>query len=219
MYKPNDTRMIYDNSSYQEELKRSIYSGNYQSSTPYNDCMDCDKFVPNDPHIRFQAYGQNACSMKKAIDDSTELSGINYKNSKCNTDAYSPNKYISTGCVPQTINDIRKCSIPTESCRLSNPPCSLKEVGINRFDPLCWNPQSKALESFDRIGINYRMVAKDNHIPLIETPDNQEDKFMPKQTNNEYSNDLNKWSEINKNNQKYSPGYMYPNPNPVLKCS
>jgi hypothetical protein len=63
------------------------------------------------------------------------------------------------------------------------------------------------------------MVAKDNHIPLIETPDNQEDKFMPKNTNNEYSNDLNKWSEINKNNQKYSPGYMYPNPNPVLKCS
>ena len=42
---------------------------------------------------------------------------------------------------------------------------------------------------------------------------------MPKNTNNEYSNDLNKWSEINKNNQKYSPGYMYPNPNPVLKCS
>jgi len=34
MYKPNDTRMIYDNSSYQEELKRSIYSGNYQLSTP-----------------------------------------------------------------------------------------------------------------------------------------------------------------------------------------
>jgi hypothetical protein len=181
--------------------------------------MDCDKFVPNDPHIRFQAYGQNACSMKKAIDDNTELSGRNYKNSKCNADAYLPNKYISTGCSPQTINDVRKCSIPTESCRLSNPPCSLKEVGINRFDPLCWNPQSKALESFDRIGINYRMVAKDNHIPLIETPDNQEDKFMPKQTNNEYSNDLNKWSEINKNNQKYSPGYMYPNPNPVLKCS
>jgi hypothetical protein len=219
MYKPNDTRMIYDNSSYQEELKRSIYSGNYQLSTPYNDCMDCDKFIPNDPHIRFQAYGQNSCSMKKAIDDSTELSGINYKNSKCNADAYTPNKYISTGCVPKTINDIRKCSIPTESCRLSNPPCSLKEIGINRFDPLCWNPQSKALESFDRIGINYRMVAKDNHIPLIETPDNQEDKFMPKNTNNEYSNDLNKWSEINKNNQKYSPGYMYPNPNPVLKCS
>jgi len=115
--------------------------------------------------------------------------------------------------------DVRKCSIPTESCRLSNPPCSLKEVGINRFDPLYWNPQEKALERFDRIGVNYRMVAKDNHTPLIETPDNQEEKFMPRGTNGDYSNDLNKWAEINKNNQKFSPGYPYANNNEMLRCS
>jgi hypothetical protein len=219
MYKPNDTRMIYDNSSYQEELKRSVYSGNYQLGTPYNDCLECDKYMPNDPFIRYQAYGNNSCSMKKAVDDNSELSGRNYKNSKCNDDAYTPNKYISTGCVPATIDDVRKCSIPTESCRLSNPPCSLKEVGINRFDPLYWNPQERALERFDRIGVNYRMVAKDNHTPLIETPDNQEEKFMPRGSNGDYSGDLNKWAEINKNNQKFSPGYPYANNNEMLRCS
>ena len=198
---PNDTRLKYDTSSYQEELQRSLYPGVYSIITPHNDCDDCHQFLSNDPHLRFQSYGHHSCSMAKAVDDSSELSGRNYKNSKCNNDAYLPNKYISTGCIPQTINDVRKCSIPTESCRLSNPPCSLKEIGINRFDPLCWNPQNKAIESFDRIGINNRIVMKDNHIPLIERPDDQ-NKFNPSSPdmNKDYSTDLGKWAELNKNN-------------------
>jgi hypothetical protein len=216
---PNDTRMRYDKSSYQEQLERSIFPGVYNLITPHNDCNDCDQYVPNDPEIRYQSYGHHTCSMKKAVDDSSELFGLNYKNSKCNSDAYAPNSYISTGCVPKVIDDVRKCSTPTESCRLSNPPCTLKETGINRFDPLCWDPQLKALESFDRIGVNYRMVAKDNHVPCIEIPDQQE-KFIP--MNNagmDYSNDLNKWGQMHKENNNYSPGYPYANATLNLKCN
>jgi hypothetical protein len=219
MFNPNDTRMKYDNSSYQEELKRTIYPGIYQLNSPYNDCSDCNQFVPNDPFIRYQNYSHNTCSMTKAIDDNSELNGLNYKNSKCNKDAYSPNSYISTGCIPKITNDIRKCSTPTESCRLSNPPCTLKETGINRFEPLCWNPQDKALENFDRIGINYRMVAKDNHTPLIEKPD-ENNKFFPnKNVNVNNENNLKQWSTINQNNNNYSPGYPYNNPNYLLNCN
>jgi hypothetical protein len=222
MFNPNDTRLKYDTSSYQEQLVRSIYPGAYQLNTPYNDCKDCDEYVPNDPFIRYQNYGHNTCSMKKAVDDSSELYGLNYKNSKCNNDAYKPNSYISTGCVPKVINninDIRSCSTPTESCRLSNPPCTLKETGINRFDPLCWNPQEKAIESFDRIGVNYRMVSKDNHVPLIEKPDQQE-KFIPNiKVDDDYSKELNRWAEIHQNNMNYSPGYPFNNPNYVLSCN
>ena len=216
---PNDTRMRYDKSSYQEQLERSIFPGVYKLVTPHNDCDDCSQYAPNDPHIRYQSYGHHTCSMKKAVDDSSELYGLNYKNSKCNSDAYAPNSYISTGCVPKIIDDVRKCSTPTESCRLSNPPCTLKETGINRFDPLCWDPQTKALESFDRIGVNYRMVAKDNHVPYIETPDEQ-DKFMPvKNSGMDYSNDLNQWGQMHKDNNKYSPGYPYTNATLNLKCN
>ena len=219
MFNPNDTRMKYDKTSYQEQLERSVFPGVYQLNTPYNDCTDCDQNIPNDPFIRFQNYGQNACSMKKAIDDNSELNGLNYKNSKCNKDAYAPNSYISTGCAPKSTTDIRKCSIPTEACRLSNPPCSLKEIGINRFDPLCWNPQEKALETFDRIGVNYRMVAKDNHIPLIEKPENQ-DLFNPtKNTNDDYADNLKQWSTLHQPNNNYSPGYSYNNPSYVLACN
>jgi hypothetical protein len=220
MFNPNDTRMKYDNNAYQEQLKRSIYSGVYNLETPYNDCDECNQFIPNDPFIRYQNYGQNTCTMKKAIDDNSELYGLNYKNSKCNKDGYAPNSYISTGCSPKILNDVRKCSAPTESCRLSNPPCTLKETGINRYDPLCWNPQDKAIETFDRIGVNYRMVAKDNHTPLIENPDNQEKFFPTANKDEDYSLNLDKWATLNKEHQNYSPGYpIYNNPNYVLNCN
>jgi len=216
MFNPNDTRMKYDNNSYVEELSRSLYPGFYQLTTPHNDCNECNRVMPNDPFVRYQNYGHHTCSMGKAVNDLNELNGLNYKNSKCNDDLYKPNSYISTGCAPLTSDDARKCYTPTESCRLSNPPCTLKETGINRFDPLCWNPQDKAIEAFDRIGINYRMVAKDNHIPLIEKIDTQE-KFIPSTNVQEVPDEdmLQKWSSIHKNNYQYTPGYPY---NSQLKC-
>lgn len=56
-----------------------------------------------------------------------------------------------------------------EDCRFSNPPSTLRGTGINRFEWLCRDPQDKAI-SPQRMPINYRMVAKDNHRPLVERP-------------------------------------------------
>jgi len=217
MNPPNDTRLKYDTNSYKEELTRSIFPGIYQLDTPYNDCKDCSIVIPNDPFVRYQGYGQNTCTMKNAVDDLNELNGLNYKNSKCNSDAYKPNSYVSTGCKTKYNNDPRKCAIPTESCRLSNPPCTLKETGINRYDFLCWDPQATALQPFDRIGINYRMVAKDNHVPLIDKPQDQS-LFEPVKKQN-FENFLDKWQTVNKDNSQYSPGYPYGDPNYLLSCS
>ena len=213
---PNDTRLNYDNSSYQEKLERSIKPGIYQLSQPYNDCDDCRTILPNDPYLRYQSYGQNSCSMKKAINDLNELNGLNYKNSKCNKDAYQPNTYNSTGCTVKTSLKPRECVNPTESSRISNPPCTLKETGINRYDPLLWNPQEKALEVFDRIPVNYRMVAKDNHVPLLEIPQDP-NLFKPISVKNTNTS-LKQWQETNKNNFSYSPGYPYGQPNYQLSC-
>ena len=214
---PNDTRLNYDNSSYQEKIERSIKPGLYNLSQPYNDCSDCGTVIPNDPYLRYQNYGPSTCTMKTAVDDLNELNGLNYKNSKCNKDAYQPNTYNSTGCKPKTNLKPRECAKPTESSRISNPPCTLKETGINRYDPLLWNPQEKALEVFDRIPVNYRMVAKDNHVPLIEIPQDP-NLFKPIPLNNNNNTSLNKWQETNKNNLSYSPGYPYGQPNYQLSC-
>jgi hypothetical protein len=216
MNTPNESRLRYDLNSYKEGLKRSMYPGIYQLDTPYNDCSDCGILIPDDPFMRYQGYGQNTCTMKNAVDDLNELNGLNYKNSKCNDDGYKPNSYMSTGCKTKYTNDPRKCAVPTESCRLSNPPCTLKETGINRYDFLCWDPQEKALLPFIRGGINYRMVAKDNHVPLVEKPQDQS-IFDPVNKRNEKF--LDKWQALHQNQTEYSPGYPYGNPNYLLSCS
>tara|TARA_B100001540_G_scaffold62706_1_gene56433 strand:+ start:12507 stop:13178 length:672 start_codon:yes stop_codon:yes gene_type:complete len=168
---PNDTRLIYDQCSYEEKLKRSIGPGLYTLNVPNNDCTDCGKDIPPDPALRYQQYNKNLCNITDSVDDSNELKGLNYKNSKCNEDSYIPNTYEkkSKCSLPGNTNP-RDCFTPQESTRLSNPSNTLRCTGINRWQWLHCNPQDYALETFDRIPVNYRMLAKDNHVPLIEKP-------------------------------------------------
>lgn len=184
MDQSSDTRLIYDSDCYSEKLKRTIAPGMYMLNTPYNDCNDCSHYVADDPTIRFQSYGPNTCTMKNAVNDSSELQGLNYKLSKCNTNQYLPDTYKSTSsCYIKNEKKSNNCSASTESTRLSNPPCTLKGTGINRWEWLCVDPQDKALEEFNRIPVNYRMVSKDNHVPLLDVPEDQ-NKFLPDNKDN-----------------------------------
>ena len=212
----NDTRLIYDSCSYAEKLKRSVGPGLYQLKRPDNDCLDCKREIPVDPAMRFQAFGPNTCTIKTAIDDSSELQGLNYKLSKCNTDQYKPDTYKTTGACHINMTDSRKCYTPREDTRLSNPPSNLRSTGINRWQWLCENPQQKAIEAFDRIPVNYRMVAKDNHVPLIETPADQS-AFLPKYKDTEFDNNLNQW-KLSDPTSMYAPGYPYGSLNYNLQC-
>lgn len=222
MNTPSDTRMIYDSCSYQEKLKRTVGPGLYAIDTPYNDCRTCSADIPADPSLRYQYYGPNTCTMKNAVDDSSELLGLNYKNTKCNAEQYLPGKYPEKGiCNVKGTTDPRDktcMSRPQESTRLSNPPCTLKETGINRWEWLCWDPQERAIPDFEHPQ-NYRMIAKDNHIPCLETPMDQ-DIFFPKHDDkNTNTNDvLNKWKigTLGANNMfapGYPPGYLEYNRN------
>lgn len=61
-----------------------------------------------------------------------------------------------------------------EATRLSNPPFTLKETGVNRFQPICLDPQDRTRwEHPGEVGINYRMVVKDNHVPCMPRPMDQ----------------------------------------------
>jgi len=61
-----------------------------------------------------------------------------------------------------------KCDLGTDYTRTSNPLCTAREVGVNRFQPLCLNPQDECrwLQPSE-IGISYRNVVKDNHVPCV----------------------------------------------------
>ena len=218
MEQPNDTRLSNDSCSYKEKLKRSIGPGLYSVNVPYNDCNACAQDVPNDPYLRYQTWGQNSCTMGRAVDDSSELLGLNYKNSKCNADNFLPEKYKQSGCfISGEKKEVRSCAAPTEDCRLSNPPSTLRGTGINRWEWLCFDPQERAIEGFDRIGVNYRMVAKDNHCPVIDVPLDVS-PFFPQNSEIINGNDLDKWKEINKNNVNYQAGYPYGNVNYNMPC-
>jgi len=166
----NDTRLNYDDCSYKEKLRRTVGPGLYMTDTPYNDTYKCFQDIPSDPSLRYQAYGPNTCSMKEAVDDSSELLGLNYKNTKCNAYEYIPGSYNSTGCSIKSSDKDMTCFATQEDTRLSNPACTLRGTGINRWEWLCEDPQERAIERFDRIPVNYRMVAKDNHIPCVDVP-------------------------------------------------
>jgi len=201
----NDNRLIYDSCSYNEKLKRSIGPGLYSINTPYDDCNECSKFMPNDPYMRYQSYGPNTSTMKNAVDDSSELLGLNYKSSKCNSDAYAPGKYNKTA--PEIKVDNNSCARPTENCRLSNPPCTLRSTGINRWQWLCYDPQERAIEDFNRL-VNSKNLFKDNHVPLIETM-SDETKFLPSASPTINENGLNNWKQSTKDNKHYAPGYPF----------
>lgn len=209
---PNDTRLNYDECSYEEKLKRSITPGLYNINVPDNDCQDCGQQLPIDPSVRFQSYGPNVCTMGSAVDDSSELLGLNYKNTKCSTDGYLPNTYKkSSNCNINSSSNPRDCFTPQESTRLSNPSNTLRGTGINRWQWLHNNPQDFAIETFNRIPTNYRMVAKDNHIPLIEIP--LSDQVNPDQNNLSInpSDNIDNWAR-GLATHRYAPG----NPDGVI---
>lgn len=152
----------------------------YMLGTPGSDCGTeaCLRDIPADPFIRYQTFGPGACPPGKAVDDGSELRGLNYKASKCSADSYLPGKYSMQGaCAAPGNSAPRACMDPTENTRLSNPPCTLRGTGWNRWEWLCWDPQERAIVPFEW-NVNYRIVAKDNHVPCLETPLDQ-DMFMP----------------------------------------
>ena len=72
-----DTRLNYDECSYEEKLKRAVGPGLYNLNVPVVDANNKGDYLPNDPSVRFQNYSRSLCSMNTAVDDSSELLGLN----------------------------------------------------------------------------------------------------------------------------------------------
>ena len=157
-------RLPYDEKCYKHKLAETTGAGNYQLDRPK---IECDGCYPYSPHQRLDGFGASLCE-KNLIDVDSELSGINYKNSHCPSEKYVPGK--EEFCEKTNYKDCNV--IPQEDTLLSNPPCTLRGTGWNRWEWLCQNPQDKALMPFD-YNINNSLVAKDNHRPLVPQPLNQ----------------------------------------------
>jgi hypothetical protein len=61
------------------------------------------------------------------------------------------------------------CYLPTEDVRLSNPASNLRGIGINRFNPLCLDPQDQVFFPGSYMTPT-RLVFRDNHRPCVRNP-------------------------------------------------
>jgi len=177
-------RLPYDTCSYKHNLAETVGPGVYQLLTPPNNCEPC---LPNDPYIRLQRQGVSLSKNTPLVDIDSELIGISRNLSDCPELKYLPSKNNQSYCgahsnkvvgcqknakvcVDNTnVINFKDCFKPTEDTRLSNPPCTLRGTGWNRWEWLCRNPQERIEVPFD-FEINSTIVAKDNHRPCIPNP-------------------------------------------------
>lgn len=167
-------RLRYDTGAYEHRLYESVGPGVYQTAVPKPDCDGV--CVSDDPRIRLQ----RPCDAAQTVDVGSDLEGITRRATKCPAEQYLPGRGPSAptcglggglghhGFAAKGGAPLGRCMPTEEDTRLSNPPCTLRGTGINRFDPLCWNPQDRALEPWRyRDGTAYRVVVKDNHRPCL----------------------------------------------------
>lgn len=156
-------RLNYDACTYVHNLKQSIGSADYQLSTPMPHCQPC---FANDPTLRLtQGAGVSVCANRPLIDVDSELHNLTRPATNCPAQKFIPN---TPYCEVKPLKDCRE-TLPTEETRLSNPACTLRGTGWNRWEWLCQDPQEKVLVPFD-YNINNRLIVKDNHRPCLPAP-------------------------------------------------
>lgn len=72
-------------------------------------------------------------------------------------------------CGDFTLQSVPICDFGVEDTRLSNPASNLRGTGVNRFNPLCLDPQANLFFP-GAIEINSRLLCKDNHRPCVPNP-------------------------------------------------
>ena len=179
-------RLSYDACSYLYDLNESTKPGEYMLNKPKGTDGGC--FFP-DPTIRLNNNGNSICE-NNTIDVDSELLGLNVKATKCPSKQFNPDK--TPFCKTTHVKDCDFLS--SEDTRLSNPPCTLRGTGWNRWEWLCEDPQKKSIIPFE-IGINNRIVVKDNHRACIPTPLEQT-LMLPNNTisKNAYDEPISDWN-------------------------
>jgi hypothetical protein len=153
-------KLSYDTCAYNTYLEESINVGKYMLNTPSVACKDNCFFTS--PYVRLDKFGVAQCDNKELIDVDSELLGLNMKNTKCPKERTFDSSYCKNG----KLDDCTDTFMSPEDTKLSNPPCTLRGTGWNRWEWLCENPQDTAIMPFER-EIQNRIVVKDNHRPCI----------------------------------------------------
>jgi len=138
------TRSRWDDIHQADDMRIATYAGRY-AFTPLRNCPTS---FPVNTTTRIQQSGASWVTGKWRTEVESDLKGIGRPPSKWHCDSLSYN--------PST-NEINKAGLshaPDESSpltfnRLTNPPCTLRASGWNRWQPLFHNPQASYETPFD----------------------------------------------------------------------
>lgn len=199
----------YDMGAYQTDLRQSTAPLQWQlDPMSANSCSACR---PGDVgYIGKQ--GVSISEQTPLIDVESDLMLLNYRNSR------DPAKKFIPTCNQDKMFHFKECGIRTDYSRITNPACNLRGTGVNRFQPLCLNPQDEdRWLNPSQVGINYRMVVKDNHVPCIPVPNPGLDLLPPQNEKGFPACDPCNW-ECNRGSYS-SPMYYdyYAKPKPCIR--
>ena len=164
-------RKPYDTGTYATTLAQSIAPINYiLDTTRTNICTPCRPAQPG----YLGKVGVSITHQRALVDVESDLLRLHERSTRDPTKMYRPSCELC-GSVKKSDHapckscegasfDFPECGNVTEYSRLVNPICTSREVGINRFQPLLLNPQDENRWLHpSEVGINYRMVVKDNY--------------------------------------------------------
>jgi hypothetical protein len=154
------TRLPHDCCAYRHHVIESIRPGEYMLDTsPAQHCKPC--FVPS-ANVRLQKVGASQCPWQQRVDVDSELMGLTRKLSHCAHKMHV--KSIRNAC--DTANEDECNALDPENTRLSNPPCTLRGSGWQRWETPCQDPQAHVERPF-AFNVSNRLLVKDNHRPCI----------------------------------------------------
>jgi hypothetical protein len=154
------SKLAYDSCAYKKSIAESRAVGAYMTDSLSR--IETSGFVAS-PYVRSERVGVAHCEDTALIDVDSELMGLNRQASKCPSPLFED-------CKKNVLSDnVNGMFLSSEDTKLSNPPCTLRGTGWNRWEWLCKNPQDSAIVPF-ATNIDNKLIAKDNHRACIPSP-------------------------------------------------
>lgn len=129
-----------------------------------SELLNLTRPASNDPNFKYLPFCPNCGAKKNNCGSTACLEGLPCGDGVSND---------CVNCQPKLFH-FPSCGLRREFSRISNPTYTLKETGVNRFQPTYLDHQDPThWELQGEVGINYCLVAKDNHVPCIPRPIDQ----------------------------------------------
>ena len=143
------TRPKWDDFHQEDDMRITSYAMRYHLNPPV---ANCQTTYPVNSTIRIQKSGDSWVSGQWRTDVESDLRGINRFATKIRSEIHEPltqfdprNNHMSQVSLSHAPDE----NFPMAFNRLSNPPCTLRATGWNRFDYLLRNPQETFETPFD----------------------------------------------------------------------